>query len=253
MPPCRLCGEDRKLVKAHIIPKAFYEPGEGTMMLLTDREDTPPQRRPEGDYDGEILCGECEGIFMEWDDYAFKLLIERAGERERRQAAGMHYEVIEAYDYHKLKLFFMSVLLRADLSQRPIWQHVDLGKRKLTLRKYINRRRAPAPDRFPVYVTKMSTAETYPMYMPPQKEFSDGAVFYRFSMGRFDFRIRGDSGGPLAGFRKANLNPGKPLFIVEIPMAGSADAAVIRRIMANSRNARVGDRHTKTNSRASSQ
>lgn len=53
------------------------------------------------------------------------------------------YEIIESFDYDKLKLFFMSVLLRADLSEGFYWQRIRLGNRRLTLKKHISKGIAP--------------------------------------------------------------------------------------------------------------
>lgn len=227
---CKLCGEEKKLVKAHIIPKAFFEPGRGDLAMMFDREDTHPRRRPQGEYDPDILCAECEDMFKGWDDYAFKLLIERAVERKKLSSAGISYEVIESYDYSKLKLFFMSVLLRADLSEMDFWQRISLGNRRLTLRKHIMRRRAPNPGVFPVFLTRLSTSEKYALFYPPEVE-KRGAVIYRFFMGRFDFRIRVDKGPAPSEIRKAVLAPGRPLFILVLPTAGSEEARVVTKLL----------------------
>ena len=70
MPLCKLCGEDRKLIKAHIIPRAFYEPGVGGLAMMFDRDDVHPKRRPVGTRSGPgplyggCVRGSCSGWFM---------------------------------------------------------------------------------------------------------------------------------------------------------------------------------------------
>ncbi len=75
---CRLCDQEKKLVKAHIIPHAFYgqvsDPKAGTL-ALTDVDGEYPKKSHSGLYDSTILGGECDskriGVY---DDYAKKYL-----------------------------------------------------------------------------------------------------------------------------------------------------------------------------------
>jgi hypothetical protein len=246
MSVCKLCGEDRKLVRAHIIPKAFFEPSRRGLVLMSDRTDMHPKRYPQGVYDPDILCAECESLFKEWDDYAFKLLVERSSERLRLSSGGFPYEVMQSYDYGKLKLFFMSVLLRADLSEMPFWQRIRLGNRRLTLRKHVTRGTAPDPAVFPVFLTRLSSSDKYALYYPPEVE-RRGAIIYRFFMGRFDFRIRADKGPAPREARKAVLAPGRPLFIPVLPAAGSEEARVVREVLGNPLNQRYAKRRAPDN------
>jgi len=48
MPICRLCGKDKPLIEAHILPTAFYpQPTEvGPAVLLTSNEEHPSDPGP---------------------------------------------------------------------------------------------------------------------------------------------------------------------------------------------------------------
>ena len=164
---CKLCAEDRKLVKSHIIPKAFFEPRAGGLTMLFNREDLHPKRMPSGIYDSKILCHQCEEQFSKLDDYAFKLLIENSSARRKVRVREFEYEIIESFDYDKLKLFFMSVLLRADLSEGFYWQRIRLGNRRLTLKKHISKGIAPGRDVFPVFLSRMTTSDRYAVWGYP--------------------------------------------------------------------------------------
>lgn len=129
---CVLCDGDGKLVKAHVIPEVFL--GE----LLRDRQTNRiypekghgyPRRSPTGIYEPGLLCAKCDnerlGIL---DAYASELLLHPLETRVPRELweSTPTYE-IAGFDYRRLKLFFISVLWRAHLSQDQFFHAVDLG------------------------------------------------------------------------------------------------------------------------------
>jgi hypothetical protein len=74
---CKLCGQDKKLVKAHVIPASFFRPlrsEKNSPLLITAGNYV--KRAPIGVYDKTILCEACEKQFGIWDDYAQSLLIQ---------------------------------------------------------------------------------------------------------------------------------------------------------------------------------
>lgn len=81
-----------------------------------------------GIYDRGILCGKCDARIGTWDQYAKELLavpLERFGDPSdllREQSL-----LIEPVDYTKLKLFFISLLWRADRSTHDFFADVQLG------------------------------------------------------------------------------------------------------------------------------
>lgn len=75
---CKGCNKDTKLVKSHIIPESFYRVLRGkeeTLKLVPTDHEQYPKRAPIGVYDPRILCGDCESLFKEVDDYAANVLI----------------------------------------------------------------------------------------------------------------------------------------------------------------------------------
>lgn len=228
-------------MKSHIIPKSFYETKAGQLTMMFDGKGMHPKKMPVGIYDAQMLCAQCEQLFDQYDDYAYKLLIEEAGSRPRHTAGGMSYEVLESYDYDKLKLFFMSVLLRADLSDGFFWQRVKLGRRRLTIRKHLLKARAPERHSFPVFISRMTTSDKYALFHPPEERRRNG-VFYEFFMGRFEFTIRGDKGPALNDMGRATLSRGIPAFIPVLPTLASDRARAVRDVLDNPANRRFLDR-----------
>lgn len=81
---CQYCGEDKKLIKAHIIPESFFKPlradNGDVPYLMTDLQGEFPKKSPIGVYDKTILCRDCEDQFAQWDEYGFKTLVD--GEKQ---------------------------------------------------------------------------------------------------------------------------------------------------------------------------
>jgi hypothetical protein len=115
---CKFCHQDRKLVKAHVVPRRFFEINPAELpRLATDKDGTFPKRAPTGIYDMELVCETCERLVSPYDDYAQRLL------RTNREAASqvVHEQQVIAYnysryDYQKLKVVFLSLLWRASES-----------------------------------------------------------------------------------------------------------------------------------------
>jgi len=111
--PCKLCDEDRPLVRAHIYPEAFYtfeeHPVTGQRVPLATMSTDGRRVKPSwnGIYDGNILCRSCEDVFGPWDDYA------------------------------SLKLFFLSVLWRASVSTNDVFGGMTLGPYEEQVRQAI--------------------------------------------------------------------------------------------------------------------
>src|SRR5262249_26612576 len=62
---CKLCGNDRSLVRSHIIPDAFNRALKGEKdsppKLISTNPEMYPKRQPGGLYE-EIVCDECEQL-----------------------------------------------------------------------------------------------------------------------------------------------------------------------------------------------
>ena len=127
---CKLCGEERPLVEAHIIPESMYpfdEPRE-PLLMVPSTPDIYPGRSRRGVYDRELVCGRCEAKFSPWDDYAYRLLSKEPGEHDYTYVDGEpRVYTVTRYDYAKLKLFFVSLLWRASESNQSFFAHVSVG------------------------------------------------------------------------------------------------------------------------------
>lgn len=70
---CRLCGCEKKLCDAHIIPWGLYPRSQNIRTYTLSNKRQEP--RPKGVFDRHILCADCDRQIGRFDDYAAKVLL----------------------------------------------------------------------------------------------------------------------------------------------------------------------------------
>ena len=234
---CRYCGHHSKLIKAHVIPEAFFRrlrAGKSPPILLTNKEDDYPKRSPIGVYDRNILCRACEPLFGDWDHYAQALLdIEPRGAVnviERGQIAG--YEVRE-YRYDLLKLFFISILWRASVSGQGFYSKVKLGHFEHIAKDFIERRDPGTAEDFSVTLAKFD----HPLgktILDPHPEKHEGINYYRFYLGGYIAYIKADKRNASGLHRDFMMKQGEPLKILKRDMGAGGELSLIHDMLRSS-------------------
>ncbi len=173
MPICKMCGCEKQLVEAHIVPKAFYrdmnaDSANKMLWTLGTDEQKRVRRSPQGEYDPEIVCEDCEKLFQPYDQYAAELLIQdRDTAFERRSAGyGRTYFICDSADYRKLKLFLIAVLWRASVSQRSFFHRLSLGPYESTAADMIRSGDPGHPTQFDAILSRWTVAPG--MALPPK-------------------------------------------------------------------------------------
>src|ERR1051326_1929174 len=160
---CKLCGLDKKLIEAHVIPRSFFriDPQEKQpSRLVTNVEGRYAQKIPKGVYDASIVCEECERTFSGWDDYADELFLKSWDKFEKITHEGQEIGYsLPSYDYPKLKLFFLSVLWRAAVSDHVMFAKIDLGPRELPLKESVLRSEAGDINHFGVVLQAFDSTD----------------------------------------------------------------------------------------------
>lgn len=127
---CKFCGEEKKLVDAHIIPKNFYLERKKDRYLCINSKTCKYTIQQKGGYDSNILCGDCDNhILGEFDKEGYRILL---GDFSKYKYEYLHPQKIyqldnSCYDYHKLRKFFISILWRASISTLEEWSNINLG------------------------------------------------------------------------------------------------------------------------------
>jgi hypothetical protein len=117
MATCKLCGNDRPLVRSHIIPDSFSRDlkgdADGPPLMISGDPGRYPKRRPGGLYDENLVCDPCERLFGPWDDYGAEFLLRRLARDGQpviaRNGETLAYQYTDV-DYERLKLFAVSLL-----------------------------------------------------------------------------------------------------------------------------------------------
>ena len=142
---CKLCENENKLVKSHIIPKfmfkkmkneenVFYE-----VIYNLDTTKLKTKKTQIEDYDKNILCEACDNKILGglYESYAQKAIyggelpVEVSPKCANYQNPddGAEYSICVNFDYQKLKNFYLSILWRASITDRSFFNHVNLGKK----------------------------------------------------------------------------------------------------------------------------
>jgi len=138
---CRLCLQQKKLVKAHIIPKWVFKnlyPSPKNIdgrLIMVDTKTPYSKRKPIGIYDNSILCKECDREIGKYDDYAKKIFLDT--QLKNHASLKEAYLIQNIKDIPKIKLFFVSLLWRASVSGLKEFKKINLGNYENKFRKIL--------------------------------------------------------------------------------------------------------------------
>ena len=127
---CKFCGEEKKLIDAHIIPKNFYLERKKDRYLCINSKTCKYTIQQKGGYDSNILCGDCDNhILGEFDKEGYKILFDDFSKYKYEYLHPQRIYQLDnsCYDYRKLRKFFISILWRASISKLEEWSNINLG------------------------------------------------------------------------------------------------------------------------------
>ena len=234
---CEFCGAEEKLVKSHTIPEAFFreaDTGEGTPRLYSSLKGRHPKRAPIGVYD-RFACEGCEKSFQNWDDYATQLFIQDFNQFERTIVdKDVAFYQLKKYKYTELKLFFISLLLRAHLSSHEFYESVDLGRYEEIARRLVQEGEPGQVDDFTVLLSRWASGgeDEYfaKVLVSPFREKWGGVNAYRIYLGLTVACIKVDKRRFSEEFRNIAMAPSRPLYVIEREFATSKDYAVMKKV-----------------------
>jgi hypothetical protein len=149
----------------------------------------------------------------------------------------------DAFDYTRLKLFFLSVLWRAHESSLPFFSRVDLGSHRPRLLQLISSGNPGTPEEFSVLLSAFTVENRLPPagapILDPHPEDWDGVHAYRLSLGVVTAYIKVDDRPYSGSFAQLVLKPDQPLTLIAREFGGSAEANVARSIVEQPANQRA--------------
>ena len=219
---CRLCEKEKKLIKAHAIPEAFFRllrKGETPPKLMTNIAGIHPKKSPIGVYDTGILCRECEDKFESWDDYGIKVLINEIDTfKPIKDGSEIVAYYQDKYDYEKLKLFFISILWRASVSTQSFYSKVNLGPWEEIAKKHILDENSGNGHEFStvlsLFISKSGRDKLAKTMLDPYMERWEHVNAYRVYLAGVVAYIKVDKRHLPNSLSPLILRKGKPLHIV---------------------------------------
>jgi hypothetical protein len=234
---CRFCGKCGPLVKAHLIPEAFFRAigtGKDAPILLSNNLDMPfPKRLPIGVYDVELLCDPCERRFDRVDAYGTKTLLHTlrgaalSPMRHESQVIGFEASGI---DQALLLRFFIATLWRASVTKNPVFARVALGARYEELAKGAVTSDSLASDFGAVLaVFKSPEGDDQSIgLMDPFRQRDEGVNIYRFYFGPYHAHIKVDQRPFARSLQIAALGSNPLLRIIRRDFQRSKDFTAMR-------------------------
>lgn len=173
---CKLCGNENKLVKSHIIPKFMFKKMKNEDNIFyeaiynLESNKIKTKKTQIEDYDKNILCETCDnkilgGIYESYAQkaiYGGELPIEVSPKCVNYQNPndGAEYSICKNFDYQKLKNFYLSVLWRASITDRPFFNYVELGKKhEERIRTILLNNEKISQDEYPIVITSFMRTE----------------------------------------------------------------------------------------------
>lgn len=215
---CKLTGVTGRGVKAHIVPKAFYEipPQEdGVSKLYSNTDGVYPKKTPKGVYDDSFVAKEGESCFDEIDSYAVDVLLNKIETFEENSKNGSTLAwTLESYDYKLLKLFSLSVLWRAHSSSNHVFSKVDLGPHEKFIKNMILAKDPKDEHTYSVQLARWYGGAIDNVIMDPFRERYEGINYYRVYCGKYVLYIKVDRRRSVGTFAKLQLKPDSPLYVI---------------------------------------
>ncbi len=237
---CKLCNQEKKLIQAHIIPKSFHAPlkEEGqTPIIITSKDGVYPKRSQTGVYDVEIVCEDCEKMFSPWDDYGNKFLFQELHDENYVVSNGERIAYnFGLCDYKKLKLFFISILWRASVSNQNMFGRVQLGSYEKKLKKLVLSNNPGDIEDFSVALSKFDAPANETGILNPDRTRYDGVIHYRLYLGGYMAIIKVSSQPTPKCFQGLYLAPEQNVFFIVREFKQSKEYAAMVYTAKNARN-----------------
>jgi hypothetical protein len=241
---CKWCGQPKPLIKAHIVPRNFFElilgnsPEKYTVLVRTNTKRSRTFLQA-GIYDTSILCADCDGRFSELDEYGWKILGKPfKGQIITDPVTGIELAIeVSRVDTDKLRRFILSVLWRSSASSLDVYSNVSLGpkfEKKIQARIF-----DPKPLSYDEYSTcffaieEPSYKELSKAMFPPYRAKLDGLNWQILYFPGLKVLVKVDSRKAKDGtFRKLMVSHPDKFYLVK-PMKGlSQELDYIMRIRA---------------------
>lgn len=231
---CKFCGNESTLMNAHVIPAGFFRrirQGKEPLEVITNSAGGYTKKSQIGEYDKTIVCGNCEAIWQEWDNYAQQLLAEEPlNGRARYYNNRKICYVVDNYEYSKLKLFFISMAWRASVSSRKFFRRVSLGQFEDIAKQHTMNGNPGNSEDFSVVVSKFN----HPLAkgtLDPYMYQNSGVNYIRFYLAGYMADMKVDHKPTPNQLSQITMAENRPLYIICRDFTKSKELDLIKKLI----------------------
>jgi hypothetical protein len=158
MKACALCKSKKPLHWSHIVPefmyREMYDPKHRFFGLSRTKHEGV--RLFQKGLREKLLCADCEALLSKYEHYAADVFFGNGQQLLKGYRDGSQI-ILEGLDYHRLKLFFLSLLWRLGVTSLSEFKGAELGTRHLErLRKMIHGESPGEEMEYPCWLTAIT-------------------------------------------------------------------------------------------------
>lgn len=234
MANCKLCGyEASALVDAHIIPRSFYGPSltdsRGPMKVYSSVKGTRPKRSRVGEYDGNLLCSDCEASLSVYDDHAYTTLFKTEPTHITRDEGEALAASFDGVDLDRLRVFFVTLMWRMHATDRPMFNNVKLGNLEPGFRAGTQTKDPKAVPEMDVLIQRFDTSNTG--ILGPTSLSISGVDGYRVGFSGYSCWVKIDQRPFPDPFDEIALSRGGSLHVLLADFLSSPERSAMRRVV----------------------
>jgi hypothetical protein len=191
---CKICGVETELIKAHILPKVMFKSvfDEKSKILQVDFvNQNKTALYSDVIYDYNLFCRDCDTKTIgKYESYFADKIMGKRGEFARKEVSVTFLDANEdvlatklsGLNYDKLKLFFLSILMRSSITTNPFFKFVDVSIFHDEIIEMLKTGVACQDTRFRVSLMYVDGDDTRPFnsVICPRRSKQDGNTHYVF-------------------------------------------------------------------------
>lgn len=238
MEVCKLCKQPSKLIKAHIVPEAFWPKVSdvGSPKIISNSAGFYPKKSPIGVYDENILCEACDNSLGQLDQHACEKLLKANDQKTLYNRGEIIAHEYPSADAKMLVAFVASVAWRASVSTHNFYGRVDLGPYEPLIASALNNAKE-LPAHIHVFIGEFEK-QTEGFLNPHWTRFEGVRVWVIYA-GRFVLYLKLDKRELPDPFDKLRLEHGKPVWTIAREWQTSKEFHLMRKLVLSNQTAFV--------------
>ncbi len=228
---CKLCGNDRPLIKAHIIPESFWSlppTGEEAAKIISSKKGSHPKRTLTGVYDTELLCERCDVSLGQLDQHAAECLLRSDNFEEAQTSERPFARIYRDADPLKVQRFILSVAWRASISNHSFFERVSLGPYEEAIKGFLLNK-IEAETGIEVMLGEFDKAD--PATLNPHATRFDKIRFWLIYANRFILYVKTDKRVTPNSLNECIIRKGRPVVSIVRSFDQSKELPVLQNLV----------------------